>query len=933
MTGTTIGPYRVLDKLGEGGMGEVYRARDTKLNRDVAIKVLPASFAGDAERLARFQREAQVLAALNHSNIAQIHGLEDAGTVGALVMELVEGDDLSEIIARGPLPLADAVPLAKQIADALEAAHEQGIIHRDLKPANIKVRADGTVKVLDFGLARIVDASGASGDELNSPTLTVRGTQMGLIIGTAAYMAPEQARGKTVDRRADIWAFGAVLYELLSGQRAFKGEDISVTLASVIKDDVNWQALPGELPEAIRRLLRRCLEKDPKRRLRDIGEARLVLEDPASAAPAPREPAAATVTVPTSLWRRALPIAATALLVTAIASVLAWSLWPPPAAPPIVMRFPIVLPDDQIIARPNMGALAVSPDGTRIVYAANRQLYLRSMGDVEARPIPGTNLDAGTPFFSPDGQWVGFFTFGTSLLRKIQISGGTPQTLCRTDTIRGAHWAGDSIVFVNPSQGIMRVSANGGDPEVVVKSNAVESVTDPQLLDEGRLLLFTLVSSTGADRWDTGQVIVQSMSTGERHVALRGGSAARYVPTGLSSDRAERDHGHVVYAIGNTLMAVPFNLTRLAVTGAPVPVVESVARAATMVGTLATGVAQYGVSRTGTLVFLPGTTRAINAPKTIALAARDGKIQPLALPPQPYIHPRVSPDGRQLVVEVDDGKEANLWVYELKGGGAPRRLTFGGTNRYPVWTRDGRFVTFQSEREGDSGIFRQLADGSGPAERLTRPEQGLAHQPESWSPDGKILSMNLVRGGNQSVWTTSFEQDAKPKPFADTVDVEKHSSFSPDGRWIAYMSTFGSVLDVFVEPFPPTGAKYQVSNGGGRAPVWSPDGKQLIYHSTTLNRLVVMNVRSGPGLTFSSPAPLPIDNTIHPLAQRNYDVMPDGSQFVVILPVETAANDSTRPPATQFNVVLNWFEELRARAPANRRARGGIADLRLQIAD
>jgi serine/threonine-protein kinase len=931
LTGQRLGPYEVLDKLGEGGMGEVYRARDTKLHRDVAIKTLPASFASDPERLARFEREAQVLAALNHPNIAHIHGLEEvpegersaaySGFGRGIVMELVDGDDLSAIIARGPMPLADAIPVARQIADALEAAHEQGIVHRDLKPANVKVRADGFVKVLDFGLAKALDATPSSStDAMNSPTLTVRATQMGLIVGTAAYMAPEQARGKAVDRRADIWAFGVVLYEMLSGERAFKGEDVSVTLASVIKDDANWRALPPDLPIAMHTLLRRCLEKDPRRRLRDIGEARLMLEDPALLAPATTEPAAdAKSTAPQSapLWRRALPIAATAIVVAATTGLLTWRLWPPPAATPIVTRFSIVLPDDQQIARPNMRAIAVSPDGSRIVYAANRQLYQRSMTETEARPIPGTDLDVGTPFFSPDGQWVGFYTFGSALLRKIPIAGGTPQTICKTDTIRGAHWDGDTIVFGSAAGGIMRVSANGGDPEIIAKVDGSEVATDPQLLDEGRLLLFTLANDTARDRWDTAQVIVQSTSSGQRHLAVRGGSAARFLSTGPSSaSGGERDDGHIVYAVGNSLTAVPYNISRLEVTGPPAPVLEPVARAATVAGALATGVAQYAVSRTGMLAYLAGTARPITAPKALALAGRDGKIKPIRLPPQPYAHPRVSPDGRQLVVEIDDGKEANLWVFDLEGGSALRRLTFGGPNRYPVWTRDGRFITFQSEREGDSGVFRQPADGSGPAERLTRPEAGIQHQPESWSPDGKTLSMNLVRGGNQSVWTTGVEGDAKPRAFADSVDVEKHSAFSPDGRWIAYMSTFGRGLDVFIEPFPPTGAKYQVSEGGGRAPVWSRDGKQLIYHATTTNRLVVVDVRSGPGLTFGAPAPIPLDGTIHPLAQRNYDVTPDGSQFVVVLPVETTPSEPTRPAATQFNIVLNWTEELKQRVPA-----------------
>jgi eukaryotic-like serine/threonine-protein kinase len=908
--GTRLGVYEITGQLGAGGMGEVYRARDTKLNRDVAIKVLPASFAGDPDRLARFEREAQVLAALNHPNIAHIYGVEGGDTFdSALVMELVEGEDLSAIIARGPMPLADALPIAKQLADALELAHEQGIVHRDLKPANIKVRADGMVKVLDFGLAKAFDpAASSSAEAMNSPTLSVRATQMGMIIGTAAYMAPEQARGKAVDRRADIWAFGVVLYEMLAGQRAFKGEDISVTLAGVIKDEVNWQALPADLPEPIRRLLRRCLEKDPKRRLRDIGEARLTLEEPASSASVSEAGAQAPTLQPPSLWRRALPIVATAVIVGAIAGVLMWRLTPPPAAAPVVTRFPIVLPEDQVITTMGNGAVAVSPDGSRIAYVANSQLYIRSMGEVEARPIPGSRVDPDFPVFSPDGQSVAFHSNG-SLLR-LPISGGTPLTLCKTGMLWGASWHGDTIVFVSRDRGILRVSASGGEPEEIVKTRGGELAYGPQVLDAGRLLLFTLASATGAERWDNAQVIVQSMATGERHVVVRGGSAARYVFTEPGSPA--RAGGHVVYAVANSLLAMPFDLTRLEALGSPVPVVEGVARPQN----LASGVAQYDVSATGTIAYVSGTTApGGNEPKSLAFAGRDGKIQPLGLPAQPYVHPRLSPDGRQLVVGTDDGKDAVVWVYDLKAAGSLRRLTFGGRNLFPIWTPDGRFITFQSDRDGDLAVFKQLADGSGPAERLTKPG-AVSHEPESWSPDGKTLSLNVITDANPGVWTMGANPDNKPTAFVDTEGVEKHSSFSPDGRWLAHMASVGSgVVEAFIQPFPPTGAKYQVSNGGGRTPLWSPDGKQLFFHVLGPNRIFVVDVNAGQGLTFGTPVPLPIDGTIHPQAQRNYDVTPDGKQLIVVLPAQAAKGAATSAALTQINVVMNWFEELRARAP------------------
>ena len=913
--GTRLGVYEVVEQIGEGGMGQVFRATDSRLKRQVAIKVLPPSVAGDHDRLARFQREAEVLASLNHPNIAGVYGLEEGDGVLALVMELVQGEDLSRRIGRGAIPIDEALAIAKQIADALEAAHEQGIIHRDLKPANIKVRADGMVKVLDFGLAKALDPAASSSPEvMNSPTISVRGTHMGLIIGTAAYMAPEQARGKIVDRRADIWAFGVVLYEMLSGRRAFDGEDVSTIMASVIKEEVSWPSLPANLPEPVRRLLRRCLEKDPKRRLRDIGEARLALEEPISselAVPA-RPPAISAISAPTSLWRRALPIAVTAVIVGVAASSLTWSFQrTAAAAAPVVTRFPIVLPDGQVSTRQNVAVVAFSPDGARLVYAANRQLYLRSMAEVEAKPIPGSNADAASPFFSPDGQWVGFFSYGDSLLRKIPIGGGTPVTVCKVDAPWSATWDGDTIFVASGTHGIMRVSANGGEPTVVVKINAGEAADGPQVLDDGRLL-YALTTGSGANRWDEAQIVVQAMASGERHIVMRGGSAARYVATTPQSPGGAG--GHLVYAVGNSLLAAPFDAKRLELRGTPMSIVEPVSRSAN--SALQSSVAQYAVSATGTLAYLPGRSSGASLPKALALVGRDGTTQMLGLPQQSYIHPRLSPDGRQLAVGTDDGKDANVWVYDLKTGGSLRRLTFGGRNEYPIWTRNGRFITFQSDRDGDKAVFSQPADGSGAAQRLSRPEAGVAHRPESWSSDGKTLSMNVVSTGNESVWMITTAPGTKPEPFADSPAVEKHSTFSPDGRWVAYMANTEGESDIYIQPFPTTGAKYQVSTGG-RTPAWSPDGKQLFFHAIGLNRFMVVDIRADQGLTLGVPVPLPIDDAIHPLTQRNYDVTPDGTQLLIVLPAQTQTAAGRRV-SPQINIVLNWFEELKTRAPHTR---------------
>jgi eukaryotic-like serine/threonine-protein kinase len=495
-----------------------------------------------------------------------------------------------------------------------------------------------------------------------------------------------------------------------------------------------------------------------------------------------------------------------------------------------------------------------------------------------------------------------------SALRKIAIGGGVPLTLCQVDAPWGATWHDDTIFVASGTQGLLRVPADGGEPEVVVKIGPDEAVDGPQVLDDGRLLLYALATGTGSDRWDRAQIIGHSLISGQRHVIVRGGSAARYLPT----PRATGSGGYLVYTVGNSLLAVPFDVTRVELRGYPAPILEPVARSAN--SAQQSGVAQYAVSATGMLAYLSGRSVGASLPKVLAFAGRDGKVQMLGLPPHPYIHPRLSPDGRQLVVGTDDGREANVWIYDLKSGGSLRRLTFGGRNQYPIWTPDGRFITFQSDRDGDEAVFRQLADGSGPAQRVTKPEAGVGHRPESWSPDGKTLAMNVVRTGDQSIWTISTEPGAQPTVFAHTAADEKHSTFSPDGRWVAHMSTTEGASDIYVQPFPPTGAKYQVATGG-RTPAWSPDGKQLFFHAVALNRFVVVDMRAQQGLTWGTPVPLPIEDAIHPLAQRNYDVSADGKQLLVVLPAQTSQAASGRRASVHLNIVLNWFEELARVAP------------------
>ena len=910
--GTRLGVFEIVALVGAGGMGEVYRARDTRLGRDVALKVLPDLFAKDADRLSRFQREAQLLACLNHPNIAAIHGLEDANGVRALVLELVHGETLADRLQRGPMPVAEVVAVARQIADALEAAHEQGVIHRDLKPANVKISPDGTVKVLDFGLAKALESAPAASQLTHSPTLSLAGTFAGMILGTAAYMSPEQAKGLPADQRSDIFSFGCVVFEMLSGRQAFHADTATEMLAAVLLREPDLQALPADIHPRLSELVRRCLDKNPRRRWQAIGDVRFEL-DAIAADPSGLTHRSSTAATPATARSRpnvAWLIATAAIVGAAAIGATRWTT--KPADAPAVVRFSIALPEDQSLLRLPAPALALSPDGTKLVYAANRQLFVRSMSDMTPRPIPGTALDVTSPFFSPDGQWIGFFAFQDLTIKKIAVTGGAAFTVCKAEPIAGADWQGDHIVFAQPVSGIMRVSANGGEPETIARVANDEAAFGPRLIDRGTAVLYTVSrSGQGFDRWDRAQIVVERIGSGQRKVVVRGGSDARYLPT-----------GHLVYALASSVLAIPFDLKTGETKGGPVPVVESVMRVPNSATQM--GIAHFATSATGALVYVPGTANGPAGPKLLSFVDRDGKTQPIALPAQMYVHPRLSPDGTQIAVGTDDGRDANVWVYDRKNPGASlRRLTFGGRNRYPIWSPDGRYITFQSDREGDAAIFRQLANGSGAAERLTKPDADAQHEPESWSPDGKTLSFNNISGANQGVWTVGLDGDRKPVVFADSTEntVEKHSVFSPDGHWIAYMaapvSTIAVNTEVFVQPFPVTDAKYQVSTGGGRTPRWSADGKALFYHEPATNRFFVVDVRTTPSLSFGRPTPLPIEGTIHPLAQRNYDVTPDGRELLVVVSATPRQAESART-TQQINVVFNWFEELQARAPATK---------------
>jgi serine/threonine-protein kinase len=910
--GTRLGPYEILSLLGSGGMGEVYRAKDTKLGRDVALKILPDTFTHDPERLARFRREAQVLAALNHPHIGAIYGLDEAGGQQFLVLELVDGESLDRRIARGgPIPVDEALAIAKQIAEALEAAHEKGIIHRDLKPANIALTKDGNIKVLDFGLAKAPEAAGAERNELaNSPTITSPAmmTGAGTILGTAAYMSPEQAKGRAADKRSDIWAFGCVIYEMLTGRRPFDGEDVSDTLAAVLRGEPDWTLLPRDLPPAIRLLVQHCLAKDRRQRVGDVAAAQFALAH-ATGLTDQIAPPAVVPAVPPTPRASVVRMGAGVLLVAAAVALAAWRFGPADVAPTVV-RFsfgPIT----------NLNGfsrhlIAISPDGLQLAYAADNRLFVRALAEPDAHAIPGSEvrLALASPAFSPDGRSLAFHS--ENAIKRISVTGGAPFTVCPADSPFGISWDETGIVFAPASKpGVFRCSPNGGTPEQLAAVSDGEQAQSPQLVANGSALLFAISKITdGNNRWDKGQIVLQNMKSGTRKTLVAAGSDPRYLPT-----------GHLIYAIGGIEFAVAFDPVRQEVIGAAVPVLQGVRR--TNVGGIGGGAAQLATSRTGTLMYLAGPVETASDQMDLVIADRSGTQSRLPVQTGPYVHVRASGDGRRLAVGSDDGaKEAIVWIYDLAGTSTMRRLTIGDRSRFPIWSADGERVAFQSDREGDLGIFLRRSDGSGPIERLTKAAEGEAHIPESWSPDGTHVLFSVQDKSKYVLWSVSVV-DQRTEAFGHVESAEPIGAvFSPDGRWIAYASSpkgggiITSERGVFIQPFPATGNMFQAPRQRlDFHPLWASKGTELIYiPSAVSGQMTVVSVATQPTVSFGKLTNVPARVTARrgSSSLRAHDILPDG-RFVGFVPV--GDSDPTDLAGAQIRVVLNWFEELKARVP------------------
>ncbi len=897
LPGRRLGPYEILSAIGAGGMGEVYKARDTRLDRIVAIKVLPAHLADRAELRERFEREAKTIASLNHPHICVLYDTGHQDGIDFLVMEYLEGETLAQRLQKGSLPIQQVLQYAIEISDALDKAHRKGVTHRDLKPGNIMLTKAGT-KLLDFGLAKLKqEVSPANVPLSDLPTAKDPLTAQGTLLGTLQYMAPEQVEGKEVDARTDIFAFGAVIYEMATGKRAFEVKSQASLIVSILEREPQpMSSLQPMTPAGLDRAVKRCVAKEPEKRWQaasDLCEELKWIAEGGSQIGLTLITRAKGVD---ALGRREVIISAGTLLTgAAMAGVAVWNLKPTPPSPPqIVTRTTIDLPSGQQLAGLEYGpAIALSPDGTHLAYVARQggkqQLYLRAMDSLEAKPIPGTE-GAAIPFFSPDGQWIGFFA--SQKLKKVSVSGGAALTLANAAYPGGATWGRQGMIAFSSAtvSTLQQVSdAGGATPQPLTHFEKGEvSHRWLEFLPGGKAVLF--VASRASGNWTNAQVAVQSVGTGERRNMI-GGTQPRYA---LS--------GHLVYAQAGTLMAAPFDLQRLAVTGAAVPVVGDLLQSSS------SGAAQYSISATGSLVYVSGGVQATQ--RRLEWVIRNGTELPLAAPARSYRAPRLSPDGRRIAVNVEE-QETQIWLYDLARD-TSARWTFEGTaNQFPSWTPDGKRIAFESNKEGPPNIFWQLADGSGGLERLTTSDD--TDIPVSWSPDGQMLAfIEVAPTTGYDIWVLRLSE-RKVQPFLRTPLNESVPRFSPDGRWLAYVSDESGRFEVYVQPYPGPGGKYQISAEGGTEPAWNPNGRELFYRSG--DKMMAVDITTQLGFAAGNPRMLfEGQYVLTPGTYPNYDVSPDGQRFLMLKP-----SDSAEAAPTQINVVLNWFEELKQKVPTGKK--------------
>lgn len=890
--GTSLGQYRIVEHLGAGGMGTVYKATDTKLGRQVALKLLRPETIEDAEGIARFEREARTLASLNHPHIAAIYGFEEHDGVRFLALEYLPGPTLAERLRRGVLPIREAMSVSRQIAEALEAAHAKNIMHRDLKPANIKVSESGQVKVLDFGLAKSVERPREVSPEGNTATMIEKLTQSMTIVGTAAYMSPEQACGKELDSRTDIWSFGCVLYETLTGKQTFRGKTVTEILAAVVEREPDWQALPAATPVPVRALLKRCLRKDPQTRLRDIGDAQIELED-LLAAPAQEDLARKETAITRRTAISALSGAAAGAAATGIFAISRYR----GATPRNLTRFAITIPDGEVLVPSFNKRVAISPDGTRIAFNTNSpgldNFYLRSLSELESRRVK--DVSGGAAFFSPDGRWVGFFlTKAPTCVRKLAVSGGAPVTVCASDSFSGATWAdGDIIYFVaeNPG-GIVSVPAAGGQPKEVVSIDFGKGERQhkyPCALSGGKAVLLTVTTADIAT-FDEAHVVVVSPETRQKKVLVEGGTHPRYSPS-----------GHLLYAHDGKIFAIRFDPKSLEATGQPFAVLEGVQMSRN------TGVANYDVSASGDLAYIPGNCD--GGARTLVWVDRNGRAEPAGLAAKSYLHPRLSPDGRRVAIEIE-GPSHDLYVYDF-GRGVLANITTDGVSHWPLWSPDGTQLGYRSGPMGKFKLWLVPADRSRPPEQL--PATGVSQSAESWSPDGRSIAYTAATlGVPPSIMVAHVEGGHQAEPFASGKAPQGSPKFSPDGRWLAYCSNETGKPQAYVQAFPGPGPKIQISNDGGTDPVWKRSGGELFYRNG--DSMMAVAVSTAPTFTAGRPQELWKGHYSHGMSSScgppgatssNYDVTADGKRFLMI-----KDDDQDRVTSKQIVVVQAWADEL-----------------------